>query len=252
MNTHTESKLNYKTLINTDNIPQHIAIIMDGNGRWAKEKFARNRIFGHFNGVNAVRNVTEACSKIGVRHLTLYAFSTENWNRPSTEVNALMNLMVSTIRKEAKQLLKNNVRLNAIGDIDALPEKCYKELQEAIEMTKNNTRLVLTLALSYGSRWEITKAVQKIATEVQNGTLNPADIDEKLISSRLETHDMPDPELLIRTSGEQRISNYLLWQIAYTELYFTQKFWPDFNEEELYKAIYTYQQRDRRFGKLNV
>ena len=200
-NDSTTEVLKHKDLIDKNNIPSHIAIIMDGNGRWAKEKFARNRIFGHINGVNAVRATAEACSRIGVTHLTLYAFSTENWNRPSTEVNALMNLMVSTIRKEAKQLLKNNIRLNAIGDIDALPEKCYKELQEAIEMTKNNNRLVLTLALSYGSRWEITKAVQKMATAVQEGTLNPADIDEALISSHLETHDMPDPELLIRTSG---------------------------------------------------
>ncbi len=242
--------MNFKEQIDDNRIPQHIAIIMDGNGRWAKERWGRSRIFGHKNGVAAVRTITEACAEIGVKYLTLYAFSTENWGRPAAEVTALMNLLVSTIRKEVKQLNENKVRLHAIGDIESLPKQCYNELLEGMSATQHNQRLQLTLALSYSSRWEITQAMQQIAEKVAAGSIQTSDIDEQLINNHLATKDMPDPELLIRTSGELRISNYLLWQIAYTELYFTKKFWPDFKEEDLYEAIYHYQQRERRFGKL--
>lgn len=243
------TNLDYKDKIALDKLPAHIAIIMDGNGRWAKQKL-RNRIFGHTNGVQAVRSATETCAELGVSYLTLYAFSTENWGRPASEVSALMNLLLRTIRQEAKQLHKNNIRLNAIGDISKLPGNCYQELLDAMELTKNNTRMTLTLALNYSARWEITEAVKTIAQEVKNGETLLSDINEQLISHRLTTKGMPDPELLIRTSGEHRISNYLLWQIAYAELYFTDIFWPEFNKEELYKAILDFQQRERRFGKL--
>ena len=242
--------MNYKDNIDNNRIPRHIAVIMDGNGRWAKEK-GKNRIFGHRNGVKAVRETTETCARIGVKFLTLYAFSTENWERPAMEVNALMELLVYTLRKETKQLNKNNIRLNAIGNIQSLPKRCYEELLSAIDITKNNDRMTLTLALSYSARWELTEALKKIAQEIVEKKRQPQEIDENLIGQYLTTKNMPDPELLIRTSGEQRVSNYLLWQIAYSEFYFTDTFWPDFNENELYKAIYTYQQRDRRFGKLN-
>ncbi|MFD1631530.1 isoprenyl transferase [Pseudopedobacter beijingensis] len=239
--------MSFKEQINISKLPRHIAVIMDGNGRWAKEK-GKLRVFGHKNGVVAVRETVEAAAELGVENLTLYAFSTENWNRPKLEVSALMELLVSTISKETKTLMKNNVRLNAIGDLKALPRRCYEELQEAMNTTAGNTRLTLTLALSYSSRWEITDAVKKITEEVKAGKLDTQDINEKLFSSYLSTGDLPDPELMIRTSGEHRISNYLLWQLAYAELYFTSTLWPDFRKEDLYEAIVNYQQRERRFG----
>lgn len=242
--------MSLKEQIDLSKLPKHIAVIMDGNGRWAKQK-GKNRIFGHSNGVKAVRETTESCAELGVKFLTLYAFSTENWGRPMAEVSALMELLVRTLRKETKQLNENNIRLNAIGDINTLPKRCHQELLDAIEITKDNTRMTLTLALSYGSREEMVRAIKRIATDVYKGDLTPEQVDEKVISNYLETAEMPDPELLIRTSGEHRISNFLLWQIAYTELYFTENFWPDFNEEELYKAIIDFQSRDRRFGKLS-
>ncbi|MCL4111838.1 UNVERIFIED_CONTAM: hypothetical protein GTU68_018094 [Idotea baltica] len=222
---------------------------MDGNGRWSKEKFGRNRIFGHMNGVNAVRAVTEASRELGIKYLTLYTFSTENWNRPTLEVNALMELLVNTIKKETAKLSKNGVRLNVIGEFEKLPPKCQENLNEAIEATKHNDGLLLTLALSYSSRWELTKAIRTLATDAKSGKINPEDITEDLIHTYLETKNIPDPELLIRTSGEYRISNYMLWQIAYSELYFTPVFWPDFDKNEYYKAIIEFQKRERRFGK---
>ncbi len=236
-----------KDSIDLQKLPVHIAVIMDGNGRWAKSK-GKHRIFGHKNGVKAVREITEGCAELGVSHLTLYAFSTENWNRPQTEVSALMDLLLITIGREVKTLMKNNIRLNAIGDTDSLPEKTRKELFKAIDTTKSNTRMTLTLALSYGSRAEIISAVKDIVAKVQQGELLSADIDESCLTSHLYTYDMPDPELLIRTSGEHRVSNFLLWQLAYTEFYFTDVFWPDFDKNELYKAIFAFQNRERRFG----
>lgn len=221
---------------------------MDGNGRWAKGK-GKFRIFGHQNGVKAVKESAEACAEIGISYLTLYAFSTENWNRPKDEVNALMELLVSTIRKETKTLMKNNIRLQAIGDIGDLPAKCQRELAEAIEETSGNTRLTLILALSYGARWDMVNAVKKIAQQVKDGSIDIQSINEKMIGQSLSTDTYPDPELMIRTSGEQRISNFLLWELAYSELYFTPKLWPDFTREDLYEAILDYQNRERRFGK---
>ncbi len=240
--------MSQETNINKDNLPKHIAIIMDGNGRWAKEK-GKLRVFGHQNGVKAVRDTVESAAEIGIKHLTLYAFSTENWNRPKFEVNALMELLVSTINKETKTLMENNIRLNAIGDLEQLPSSCLRELKEAIEKTKDNTRMTLHLALSYSSKWEITSAIKKIAEEVKLGTLNTSDITDNTLDNYLTTAGIPDPELLIRTSGEHRISNFLLWQIAYAEFYFTDKLWPDFRKEDLYDAIIDYQSRERRFGK---
>jgi undecaprenyl diphosphate synthase len=237
-----------KDKIDLDKLPNHIAIIMDGNGRWAKEK-GKNRIFGHTNGVQSVREVSEACAELGVKCLTLYAFSTENWNRPKLEVTALMELLVQTIRQETKTLMKNDIRLKAIGNLASLPSRCYNELMESIEITKDNKRLDLILALSYSGRDELLQASKKIAVEVQNGRLNPDDITEELFQKKLYTHNIPDPELLIRTSGEHRVSNFLLWQIAYTEFYFTEKYWPEFRKEDLYEAITNYQNRERRFGK---
>jgi undecaprenyl diphosphate synthase len=237
-----------KTDLVQENIPQHIAVIMDGNGRWAKKQ-GKLRIFGHENGVKAVRDTVEACAEIGVKFLTLYAFSTENWNRPKFEINALMTLLVSTINKETKTLMDNNIRLATIGDTDALPAKCKKELLEAIEKTKYNSRMTLVLALSYSSKWEITRAITKIAEHVKTGQLATEQITEETINQYLATAGIPEPELLVRTSGEHRISNFLLWQIAYSELYFTEKLWPDFRREDLYDAIQSYQQRERRFGK---
>ena len=234
--------------INKENLTLHIAIIMDGNGRWAKEK-GKLRIFGHQNGVKAVRDTVESAAEIGIKHLTLYAFSTENWNRPKFEVNALMELLVSTINKETKTLMENNIRLNAIGDLEQLPSSCLRELKEAIDKTKDNTRMTLHLALSYSSKWEITQAVKKIAEEVKEGKLDLATINDSTLDQYLTTAGIPDPELLIRTSGEHRISNFLLWQIAYSEFYFTDKLWPDFRKEDLYDAIIDYQSRERRFGK---
>jgi undecaprenyl diphosphate synthase len=240
--------MSLKDKIDLNRLPSHIAIIMDGNGRWAKEK-GKNRIFGHSNGVESVRQVSECCAELGVKHMTLYAFSTENWNRPKLEVVALMELLVMTIRKETKTLMENNIRLKAIGNLNTLPSRCYNELMESIEITKNNTRMELVLALSYSGRDEIIQTTKKLATQVANGELNTEDISEELFSSHLFTHDMPDPELLIRTSGEHRISNFLLWQLAYTEFYFTEKYWPEFRKEDVYEAIINYQNRERRFGK---
>lgn len=239
--------MGYKEQIDLSRLPEHVAIIMDGNGRWAKGK-GKLRIFGHHNGVLSVRDVVEGAGELGVKYLTLYTFSAENWNRPSLEVTAIMELLVSTINKEIKKLMQNNVRLNAIGDLDMLPGKCHRELLGAIEKTSGNTGLVLTLALSYSSRRELAQAAQKIALKVQQGQLNPEDVTEEVFAQNLYTHNLPDPELLIRTSGEYRISNYLLWQIAYAELYFTNKLWPDFRREDLYEAILDYQKRERRFG----
>lgn len=237
-----------KSKINLELLPQHIAIIMDGNGRWAKGQ-GKLRVFGHQSGVLAVRDTVEAAAELGVKHLTLYAFSTENWNRPKFEVNALMELLVSTINKETKTLMDNNIRLNAIGDLSQLPKKCLKELEEAKKKTENNTRMTLHLALSYSSKWEIINAVKNIATQVKDNTLNVEDINDSIFDANLTTAGIPDPELLVRTSGEHRISNFLLWQIAYSELYFTDKLWPDFRKEDLYEAIVDFQSRERRFGK---
>lgn len=232
------------------NLPSHIAVIMDGNGRWAKQKGAE-RIFGHQNAVKAVREITEGCAELGVKYLTLYAFSTENWNRPKQEVDALMQLLVSTIKNETGTLMKNNVRLQAIGNIKDLPESCQNELNEAKDATKDNNGLTLIIALSYSGRWEITEAAKKLAMDVKNGLLDPEDIDHQVFARYLDTKDFPDPELLIRTSGEMRISNFLLWQIAYTELFITETLWPDFRREHLYQAIAAYQQRERRFGLIS-
>ncbi len=240
--------MNFKEQIDIKRLPKHIAIIMDGNGRWAKER-GRLRVFGHENGVTAVRNTIEAAAEIGVKFISLYAFSTENWNRPKKEVDALMNLLVKTINKETQTLNKNKIRLQAIGDLKSLKPETYKELMIAIENTANNDHMTLSLALSYSSRWEITDAVKQIAEQVKEGSLDIADINDASISQHLTTNFMPDPELLIRTSGEQRISNFMLWQIAYSELYFCPKYWPDFGKEDFYKAIVDYQSRERRFGK---
>ena len=239
--------MGYKEQIDLVKLPQHIAIIMDGNGRWAKDK-GKLRIFGHHNGVLSVRDVVEGAVELGIKYLTLYTFSSENWNRPKLEVMAIMELMVSTIHKEIETFMKNNVRLMAIGDLEMLPPKCHSELINAINKTSVNTGLVLTLALSYSSRREILQAVKRIAGKVQKGELKIEDIDEETFENNLYTSGMPNPELLIRTSGEYRISNYLLWQIAYAELYFTSKLWPDFRKEDLYEAILDYQKRERRFG----
>lgn len=237
-----------KEKINIERLPQHIAIIMDGNGRWAKEQ-GKLRVFGHQNGVGAVRAASEACAELGVKYLTLYAFSTENWNRSQFEVDALMKLLSKTMSEELKTLNNNNIRLNAIGDLERLPKSNYEALMKTIDETKNNDRMTLTLCLSYSGRWEITQAAKKIAEKVKSGEINIEQIDEKCFSNFLSTNDMPDPELLIRTSGEERISNFLLWQLAYSEFYFTEKFWPDFGKEDLYEAIVNYQNRERRFGK---
>ncbi|NQY28125.1 MAG: isoprenyl transferase [Flavobacteriaceae bacterium] len=234
--------------IDTDNVPKHVAIIMDGNGRWAKKR-GLLRIFGHERGAKAVRETIEAAGESGISHLTLYAFSTENWNRPKNEVDKLMNLLVSSLKKEFKTLHKNEIKLCAIGNLEELPPKAYKELSEVIEKTKNNKKLVLTLALSYGSRNEIVKAVKEIAEKVKNNIISVENIDDSIINEHLYTRNLPDVDLLIRTSGEQRISNFLLWQIAYAELYFTDVLWPDFKKEDLYRAILNYQNRERRFGK---
>jgi len=231
-------------------IPAHIGIIMDGNGRWAKQR-GNIRAYGHKVGVDSVRDITEASAQIGIQYLTLYAFSTENWKRPFTEVNALMKLLVRTLRKEAENLNENNIKLTAIGDVSRFPKSCRNELEEAIELTKDNDRLQLCLALSYSGRWDITNAFRSMAEKVKSGELSPDEIDEQIISSHLSTADVPDPDLMIRTSGEFRISNFLLWQLAYSEMYITKTFWPDFRRNELYKAIESFQERDRRFGKIS-
>lgn len=234
--------------LNLNKIPRHIAIIMDGNGRWAKAH-KQERTFGHQQGVESVRSVAEAASKIGVEYLTLYAFSTENWQRPKEEVNALMSILISAIENEEPTLQKNNIRLAAIGDIDSLYPETTTALRNLIAKTQNNTRMTLILALSYSGRWEITEAVKNIAKDIQKGILLPEDITVEKFKQYLNTAPYPDPELLIRTSGEYRLSNYLLWQLAYAELYFTPILWPDFGEQELYAAVMDYQSRERRFGK---
>jgi undecaprenyl diphosphate synthase len=239
--------MNDKDQIDLLKLPRHIAIIMDGNGRWAKGK-GKLRIFGHHSGVLSVRDVVEGACDLDLKYLTLYTFSSENWNRPKLEVMAIMELMVNTIHKEIENFMKKNVRLNAIGDLNMLPKKCLKELNNAIDTTAGNTGLTLTLALSYSSRREIVQAAKNIALKVQSGELAVDDINEELFENNLYTGNMPDPELLIRTSGEHRISNYLLWQIAYAELYFTNKLWPDFRKEDLFEAILDFQKRERRFG----
>lgn len=240
--------MSLKDQINTERLPQHIAIIMDGNGRWAKGK-GKFRIFGHKNGVISVRETTEACAELGVKYLTLYAFSTENWNRPQAEVNALMDLLVNTIEKEIPTLQKNSIKLTAIGDLASLPKSCYNKLQHAINETKDNTRMQLVLALSYSAKWDLTNCVKSIARDIKSGIIDIENINDGLIDNYLSTKGIPHPELLIRTSGEQRISNFLLWEIAYSELYFTPVLWPDFRKEDLYKALIEYQNRERRFGK---
>lgn len=243
-------KESQSALMEQGQIPNHIAIIMDGNGRWAKSR-GNMRSYGHKAGVDSVRDITEACAQIGVQYLTLYAFSTENWGRPKLEVNALMRLLANSLRKEANNLNENNIKLETIGQIDRFPENCQRELREATNLTKNNDRLHLCLALSYSGRWDITEAVKKLAHQVKDGDINPEDINDEMISAHLSTADIPDPELIIRTSGEYRLSNFLLWQLAYSELYITETYWPDFRRDELYKAIQSFQQRERRFGKLS-
>ena len=240
--------MSFKDKINPAKLPQHIAIIMDGNGRWAKQQ-GEQRIFGHENGVKSVRETVEAAAELGIKYLTLYAFSTENWNRPQEEVIALMQLLVHTISAETKTLNENKIRLQTIGDLNSLPADCRHELNEAIEKTKDNSRTTLVLALSYSSRWEIINAVKQIAEQIENKTFTSSQITEETINAHLCTSSMPEPELMIRTSGEHRISNFLLWQLAYAELYFTDKLWPDFRKEDLYEAILDYQNRERRFGK---
>lgn len=237
-----------KNQINTKQLPKHIAIIMDGNGRWAKKQgFLRS--IGHEKGTKSVRVTVETCAKLGVENLTLYAFSTENWNRPKLEVDTLMKLLISSLKKELKTLNDNNIRLNAIGNLTNLPSKVQKELNEVIEKTSENKRMTLTLALSYGAREEIVQAVKKISDKVKNNIISTEAIDDTIINQHLYTHNLPDVDLVIRTSGEQRISNFLLWQIAYAEFYFTEALWPDFDDNNLYEAIISYQNRERRFGK---
>ncbi|MCC6690158.1 MAG: isoprenyl transferase [Bacteroidia bacterium] len=242
--------MSFKDKIDLNKLPKHIAIIMDGNGRWAKQK-GEHRIIGHQNGVQSVREAVEAAAEIGVQYLTLYAFSTENWNRPKEEVMALMQLLVSTIHSEVKTLNKNNIRLLAIGDLKNLPSDCFAELQDAIKATAQNTRMNLVLALSYSSRWEIINAVKQIGADIEKGKLKITDITEHLFENYLCTASIPEPELMIRTSGERRISNFLLWQLSYAELYFTEKLWPDFRKEDFFEAIVDYQNRESRFGKIS-
>lgn len=240
--------MNLENEINKDKLPKHLAIIMDGNGRWAKQQ-GKLRAFGHENGTKSVRTTVEACAKLGIEYLTLYAFSTENWNRPKLEVEILMKLLISSLKKELKTLQENNIKLHAIGNLNSLPTSVKKELLEVIDKTKNNSKMTLTLALSYGSRDEIINAVKNISEKVKNNIISIDTIDESIINQHLYTQNIPDVDLVIRTSGEHRISNFLLWQIAYAEFYFTEVLWPDFKEEELIKAIISYQNRERRFGK---
>ena len=237
-----------ETSIDKNKIPQHVAIIMDGNGRWAKQR-GKMRVFGHENGAKAVRRTVEACGELGIKYLTLYAFSTENWKRPKIEVETLMRLLITSLRKEVKTLTDNNIRLNTIGDTEALPRKAQRELSEVIEKTQQHDSMTLTLALSYGGREEIKNAVKQVAAKVKNNIISEDDIDESVINQHLYTHDLPNVDLMIRTSGEHRLSNFLLWQVAYAEFYFTETLWPDFDKDELHKAILNYQQRERRFGK---
>lgn len=237
-----------KEKIQEDRLPKHIAIIMDGNGRWARSK-GKERIFGHQNALDAVRDTVEGAAEIGVKFLTLYAFSTENWNRPEDEVNALMELLISAINQEVPTLNKNNIKLHAIGDLKSLPQSCQQELQEAIDATASNNHMTLVLALSYSSRWEILNAVKQIIKDTKNGNVDENNLTEAKFKSYLTTKNLPDPELMIRTSGEYRISNFLLWQLAYAELIFVDKYWPDFRKPDIYQAVIDFQQRERRFGK---
>jgi len=236
--------------IDKTRLPKHIAIIMDGNGRWAKQR-GKLRVFGHQNGKKAVQRVVENCARLQIPNLTLYAFSTENWKRPKAEIEALMQLLIGAIKTELTKLSENNIKLKTIGNVNLLPESIKKQIDQAVEKTKNNTGLMLTIALSYGSREELINAFKNICNKVKNNTINTNDIDESIINQHLYTRGLPDVDLLIRTSGEQRISNFLLWQIAYAELYFTEVLWPDFQDNDLYKAIISYQNRERRFGKTN-
>lgn len=247
----TNRSMSLKEQIDIQKLPRHVAIIMDGNGRWAQER-GHDRLFGHLHGVESVRDIVEGAAELGIGYLTLYAFSTENWDRPADEVSGLMELLVDTIRKEVPTLNKNNIRLQVIGDTNMLPPNARRELNEAIRETAANTGLVLIMALSYSSRWEIIRAVQQIAEAVQAGEIKPDQVNADLFQQHLSTQAFPDPELMIRTSGEFRISNFLLYQIAYAELYFTETLWPDFRKEDLYKAIVNYQQRERRFGKTSA
>lgn len=240
--------MSLKDQLDLQRLPRHIAIIMDGNGRWAKER-GQDRLYGHHQGVESVRDIVEGCAELGIEYLTLYAFSTENWDRPVYEVNGIMELLVTTIRKEVSTLNKNNIRLHVIGDMTMLPENCLRELQEAMDITAPNTGLNLVMALSYSARWEILQAARNLAKDAQAGKLNPEEITPELWEKYLCTAKLPDPELMIRTSGEHRISNFLLYQLAYAELYFTNTRWPDFRKENLYEAILNYQTRERRFGK---
>lgn len=240
-----------KGLIDKQRLPKHVAIIMDGNGRWAQER-GEKRIYGHQHGVTAVRETTQAAAELGIQYLTLYTFSTENWNRPSEEINALMSLFVESIERETPTLNKNNIRLMAIGDLERLEQHTREKFEHSIRETASNTGLCLVLALSYSSRWEITSAVKAIAKQVKAGKIDDKEIDEALITASLNTQAIPDPDLLIRTSGEQRISNFLLWQLAYSELYFTPVHWPDFRKENFFEAILTYQKRERRYGKTSA
>jgi undecaprenyl diphosphate synthase len=237
--------------INKQMLPRHIAIIMDGNGRWAQEK-GQDRLFGHFHGVESVRNIVEGCAELGIEYLTLYAFSTENWDRPEYEVNGLMELLVNTIRKETETLNRNNIRLHVIGNRNMLSEYVNQELDESLDLTKNNTGLNLIMALSYSGRWELVSAVQNIALDVESGKLKASEVDQDTLRNYLYTSSYPDPELMIRTSGEYRISNFLLYQLAYAELYFTNTRWPDFRKRHLYEAIIDFQNRERRFGKTSA
>ncbi len=239
--------MDYKSLIDINKLPRHVAIIMDGNGRWAKQH-NQPRVFGHRNGVKSVREVTEAAAEIGIEYLTLYAFSTENWARPKLEVDTLMRLLVETLSREIATLNKNNIRLEAIGELEKLPQSTYDALQAGIAETRNNSRMTLVLALNYSGKWEIVRAARDIAEKVLKQEIEISEIDERLINSFLATQDMPDPELLIRTSGEHRLSNFLLWQLAYAELYFTSVFWPDFTKAHFYQALLDFQNRERRFG----
>jgi undecaprenyl diphosphate synthase len=242
--------MDLKSRIDLERLPSHVAIIMDGNGRWAKQR-GKPRTFGHQSGVTSVRETAETAAELGISYLTLYAFSTENWNRPKFETDALMTLLLRTINKETKTLNKNNIRLNAIGDLMSLPGSTRKQLEKAIRDTAGNDRMTLTLALSYSARWELLDAVKNIGTQIAEEKLGPEDINQELFESFLQTSEMPDPELLIRTSGEYRISNFLLWQIAYAELYFSSSLWPDFRKDDLYEALIDYQSRERRFGKIS-
>jgi undecaprenyl diphosphate synthase len=242
--------MDLRAQINIEKLPKHVAIIMDGNGRWAKAQ-GKNRVWGHREGVRTVREITESAAELGIQYLTLYTFSTENWNRPAFEVNALMTLLVETVKSEIETLMKNNIRLKAIGDIEKMPSKTYKALLDGIDKTQNNTGMTLVLALNYSAKWELLRGVQRLAEKAVRGQMKPSEITEAHFEAELTTSGMPDPELMIRTSGETRISNFLLWQLAYAEFYFTATYWPDFKKKDFYQAILSYQDRERRFGMIS-